>query len=331
MKQKMLCLVIASLIFFCGCTQLTGSKTSNSNDSYSPEYKMVLENTDKYNAYLDFFNHASDLWFFTVIESYFDYFGSEKELIKSSDFPGYFDETASMLEGQLDYSEKARTYIEQKPDYENIDTSMEDLCDSYESLVNTFFYDANNYYFEKEFLKDNYQQGQVIHENMISQYDDLYEKLVQFETEFSTIIYEVEGAELPVLDESGFVIHSSTLRLVLTAKRINTLFQRMGDTSFLEMDLEIFKPLYDLFMNQLEILEDNYRDTAQLKKENLETQSILILEAFVFEANSMKKCLIDTYTMIEANSTNIETVSDHAAGSFEKFADLLISQYNRLI
>lgn len=333
MRKRWLCVLGVLLIFLTSCSQTNGVSSDGAKVDEIAKRVSAGVGLEKYNAYIEFSNHAGGQWFNAIIQGYFDRFGYEDTLSVPEDSldEGFYED---MYETQMEKALPVRENLEKKPDYGDADIQIAALCDSYEKLVGLYFQDVTDYYTQKQYQSDQYEKGQTLHTAMLEAYADYSDQYMEFYWAFNPIIFEVEGAGLEQMEQNEYFINYHTLALLLDAKQLGNLIDEAewSERPLYEIDMEHFKPYYDSFLAHLSQLATYQTDEAQQKKEGLSSSQFAELNNIITLARAAKDRLTNTYQVIEAGSDAIETTEgDGTYGSVENMLSAMIDSYNRFI
>jgi len=308
---------------------------------------------NKYNAYIDILN-TSNAWLSRIEKSYFGQFGYEEEMeIKPrlTEHGWFFFDSDNLYDDRSkNTTQQARGHLSSKPDYEEADTKMLQLCDVLDAVIKLCYDDINNYYRNKEFAQDDFAKGRAYHSQMLARFTELSTATVEFMIAFQPIISKYDEAELARLEKEGLEIRAYRLKLIQTATKIGDLFRMLEfeGVDFLKADLAQYEPLCTAFAEDLEtlilIVTENPDKYA---KEGFGDASSFARGRFMSIASDIKAVTTDILTMIKAGTTEIEPeftgslssgqpkmTSDwkyDPVGTFEGQLDGLIRFYNQSV
>jgi len=298
--------------------------------------------TEKHNSYIELINFATR-WFDAVLLVYFNSFGDEDEPNIDVNFSdGFFFGDTDMYAMYRSITEPARRFAASEPSYGLADEKMIRLCNVLDALIKLYFYEINSYYNSQEYMRDNFEQGRLLHTRMLAYTDALHIALEDFIIAFQPIMIVRQGSDLPRFEEHGAMIRFYSLRLVLTGIEISLLFERLEleGIDFLDADLAEYEPLYDLFVSDLEALRAIYTDQRRQREEGFTSMQAQSLNLFVSHAQQMEVAATDTLNMIRAGTTEIENEltglvttggRNNPVSRFNQRLTRLIGQYNNTI
>ena len=210
MKKRIAALILV-IVMVTGCAGTAGE---------SGAHNEII----KYNAYVELINFI-DGWFGLTIQSYFNTFGTDAEPSFGRDFERMFvgfdevDFDMAELHGRV--HREARRLAGEDPDWGEADARMLVLADAVETVMELYFVEMTEYYSSGAYEADNFQQGHNMHVRMIDYVIAMWDALDDFMHAFSPIIWARQGADLPLFEEHGLVIHAYLLRVVLTGMEIS--------------------------------------------------------------------------------------------------------------
>ena len=314
MKKCIIALLLIAIISLAGCAGNNGSDDqllagyAGNNDSND----QAFDGTEKFNAYVELLNYM-DGWFGGMLQSYFSIFGEDIEPSFDGNFEHMFSTFADhdMMSMHSIHHLAARNHANNAPDWGEVDARMLTLTDAVEAVMELYFVEMTEYYSNRLFEVDDFQLGREMHVRMIAYIGVLWDAYDAFFEAFQYILLEKQGADLPIFEEHGLMIHFYSLRMILTGLEI---LQRG------EEPIAALEDLISLFISDLAALEEA-NSPAQRELEGISEMAASHVNMFITISLQMQTILEDAL----ADGRSI------SATRFGQQLDSLISRYNLII
>ena len=305
MKKRMLALLLVCIFVFsaCGSGNNNGSGNAPANE---------VDETAKYNAYIGLINFI-DGWFNGMLQSYFSIFGNDAEPSFDGNFTSMFAGFArvEMMDLHGRHHRTARNHATRAPDWGETDTRMLKLTDAVEQLLELYFVEMKEYFYGGLYTEDNFQQAYEMHTRFFAYINAMWDAYDAFISAFTPILINRQGADLPLFEEYGFLIHFYALRMLLTGIQ---LLQRENEP------IAALEEYIQLFVSDLSALE--IANTPEQREfEGISAMAADHVNMYTMTADQLADILENAL----ANGHSL------AGTRFEQLFDSLISRYNTIL
>ena len=307
MKKRILAMLLICIFVFTACGNANNNISGN-NNTPAPE----VDGTAKYNAYIDLLNFV-DGWFSGMLQSYFGIFGSDAEPSFDGDFTRMFEGFArvEMMNLHGRHHRSARNHATRAPDWGEADARMLDFADAVERLLELYFVEMTEYFYGGLYEEDNFRQAYEMHTRFFAYIDAMWDAYGAFLSAFTPVLIERQGADLPLFEEHGFVIHFYALRMLLIGIQL----------SWLENEpIAELEEYIRLFISDLSALEAA-NTPEQREFEGISEMAADHVNMYIMIAGELAAVLESAL----ANGSRL------AGTRFEYLFDSLISRYNTIL
>jgi len=340
-------LVLLASIVLVSCSKLKVSpvaSVSSSPPSSTPtstqvspeETKLIakMQEVEKYNAYVGLNNIITGS-LDNVTNRYFEQLGTEESPKIGKNFSFTMLSFSSTDKSNLD---KYLAYSDKKPEFTEIDPIVVKLKPVLQDLI-AVLSEGHEYYDIKGYVDDQFAKSKELHTELLK-ITDAYEPI---RDEFLDAMY-IMGEEqtqltLKELQEEDQMIRYSSLQLILSAEAIDDEMadQDIAADNVLNLDLEKYKAKYDVFVENMNKLNEYAKDEARIKKEGIDGYT---LEQFVKKVKELKVSATNIVDRVnkkkKVDDFNLQSsfFRETQEGTPENFAKNLgqtINSYNKMI
>lgn len=332
MKKLLHMIALVGLVLL----MVTGCGADTSNEAYAGS-EMEF---DKYNLYVEQTNFINGFVSLVVEGYYSQYTDSDGEFTppetKEAMAVNYF------MDNFLETIQSLEVYAGQEPSFGEADTKMITLSQNTYKVM-TLMNEISTYYSEEKYLEDDFEQGRILHDQLVEAYNEMYDAETAFSLAFADTVTKKEEEQRLALKDEGLLMGYYAIEILIQAEEIQEVFIEAGasDENLLDVSLEDYKPVHDKFMEIYNQLVATSQDTDQLEKEGLgdhygvgrymeEVERLASAENALYQA-------IETQTpSTDGDGVIFETNSDGTIGTgahmyFENFYDkyqLSVDAYN---
>lgn len=342
MKKRLLIGMAAAILALSGCQgEIPGAGKAAAKMETTEETTVAPtlpawteeDETSLYNAHVDLYNSLlSDID--QALNRYFSYVEFQEEFVPMGD--DYY--TYSFSDYDFKKMEKLNNLLENKSERSALDDAVLEL-DAPLTEMMTLLNEIYEYTDMNSYLDDDYAKGAEQHTKLwgkLSAYQDIvgaYSDALMTEADIRLM------KSLEQMKEDGLeVLYAVNLSMVSAQAIQNELYaQGIYDENMIEMDLEIIEPLYEEFIQNVDLVLSYNDNEEQLSKEGLADVGNISWSMFVDAMKDTRSSL--TQVMDKARKQEPLSQSDlliSMAGrcslaSFDEGVSSMVSNYNRMI
>lgn len=350
MKNRSMMAVFAALgvmVFASGCSGKTPAAADGQEsqteapeetepeeaEEEEPEGLTEEEEQDLYNLYIKVNNSILDS-VGSSLSRYFNYIEYQEEFVKPD---GYYD-CYSISEYDMESLQETDELVAKKPEKDELDEAYMALSPVLQEL-GAVLNEVDAYTEEEAYLEDDYAKGAELHAEIWKNCEAFETQSMAFVAVLNEIAADQRAEDMEMMKEEGYVVTYSFVKLISTAQEIQTAIYEQGiedDSMMLELDTEALQPLYDQYMEEVDIVLGYLDDTEALGNEGYPTQSAYYM-TFKEAVENSKAELEEIFRKVaeqEAPSdfsiSNVFMVDGSISG-FDSKVSGMVSGYNQMI
>lgn len=306
----------------------------NENEETALSDEEALE-YELYNLYIDINNEMVG-WLDEVISSYFE------AVVYQQEFELYEEDTdyywcLSNASSFYDNMESAKALVEGKSGKDALDKAYIKLYPVMKELAQTLDQVAE-YTDLKSYVDDDFAKGKEYHATIWEKYE-LYVALAEtFIDELTTVANARSLEELEMLKEQGYEATYALIKMITTAQEIQAAIYEQGidDSQVLELDIESLQPLYDQYVEEVQIILDFMKDENIMYEEGfpVKSASYSLLESDIQDS---KVALTDLFERVRNQEAldefelNSGIAADGTIAQFNESLSNMIDNYNNTL
>lgn len=306
----------------------------NENEETALSDEEALE-YELYNLYIDINNEMVG-WLDEVISSYFE------AVVYQQEFELYEENTdyywcLSNASSFYDNMESAKVLVEGKSGKDALDKAYIKLYPVMKELAQTLDQVAE-YTDLKSYVDDDFAKGKEYHATIWEKYE-LYVALAEtFIDELTTVANARSLEELEMLKEQGYEATYALIKMITTAQEIQAAIYEQGidDSQVLELDIESLQPLYDQYVEEVQIILDFMKDENIMYEEGfpIKSASYSLLESDIQDS---KVALTDLFERVRNQEAldefelNSGIAADGTIAQFNESLSNMIDNYNNTL
>lgn len=311
-----------------------GGNADNENEETALSDEEALE-YELYNLYIDINNEMVG-WLDEVISSYFE------AVVYQQEFELYEEDTdyywcLSNASSFYDNMESAKALVEGKSGKDALDKAYIKLYPVMKELAQTLDQVAE-YTDLKSYVDDDFAKGKEYHATIWEKYE-LYVALAEtFIDELTTVANARSLEELEMLKEQGYEATYALIKMITTAQEIQAAIYEQGidDSQVLELDIESLQPLYDQYVEEVQIILDFMKDENIMYEEGfpVKSASYSLLESDIQDS---KVALTDLFERVRNQEAldefelNSGIAADGTIAQFNESLSNMIDNYNNTL
>ncbi len=311
-----------------------GGNADNENEETVLSDEEALE-YELYNLYIDINNEMVG-WLDEVISSYFE------AVVYQQEFELYEEDTdyywcLSNASSFYDNMESAKALVEGKSGKDALDKAYIKLYPVMKELAQTLDQVAE-YTDLKSYVDDDFAKGKEYHATIWEKYE-LYVALAEtFIDELTTVANARSLEELEMLKEQGYEATYALIKMITTAQEIQAAIYEQGidDSQVLELDIESLQPLYDQYVEEVQIILDFMKDENIMYEEGfpVKSASYSLLESDIQDS---KVALTDLFERVRNQEAldefelNSGIAADGTIAQFNESLSNMIDNYNNTL
>lgn len=347
MKNRKLTAVLAALgmmVLAAGCSgktpaaesaDSTGTETQEPAETEEEEPAALTEEEEQelYNLYVKL-NNVMVGRMNESLGKYFEYIDFQEEFTVLRD--DYF--CYSISDSFFTDLDRADELAEQKPEKEELDEAYQALSPVVREL-GTVLNEIYEYADEDTWQEDDYAKGRELHATLWSCMNEYETVGTEFLEKLGAVASDQRAAELEQMKEEGYMVTYSIVKMISTAQEIQGAIYDQGiedDSMMLQLDTEALQPLYDQYMEEVDVVLGYLKDEEALANEGYPTMSayyVTFEDAVENSREELKEIFRKVAEQEEPGSlgiVNVFTVDGSIAG-YDNKVSAMIDDYNRMI
>lgn len=347
MKKQLLIGIAAAILALSGCqggTTEAGKAAAGAETATGPTMAPTLpeptlpawtedDETDLYNAHVDLYNSTLTS-IDDALNRYFRYVEFQEEFVHTNDT--YF--TNSFIENDFKRIEKINNMLANKSERSALDDAFLALDAPLTELM-TMLNEIYEYTNMKSYLDDDYAKGAEQHALLWGMLEPYQNIAWTYSDALTTESDRRQMESLEEMKEDGYEILYAVNLTIISAQAIqNELYaQGINDDNMIEMDLTIIEPLYQEFIENVDLVLSYKDNEEQLSKEGLTSFTSLNWSTFVSSMEDTRSSLakvMDKARRQEPLSQSDRMISmpgNTSLVSFSGGVSAMIDNYNRMI
>ena len=357
-KQKILffCLAAAFMSITAGCdakevfqTALSemSSEQTASEETVSEEVSSEEELTktqalkeqedaaiasELYNTYIEV-NNTMVGRFGDVLTSYFKYVEVQEEFVLLDEDYWCLSNISTFYESM----DRAYELANQKTQKDELDEAYLELYPVMRELSSTLD-EVYQYTDLKSYVDDDYAKGKEYHAIIWKDYTQYETLSAAFIEQLSSVAYEKRMEDMQSLKEAGYEGTYSVMKLITTAQEIQDAIYAQGidDSRLIELDIEALQPLYDQYVEEVQICLEYLADENAMAEEGFPTNSSYY-SFFEDAVGKSKLALTELFQRVEKQDPVDEFYldsyfpDDGTIANFDDTVSDIISNYNSML
>ena len=289
-------------------------------------------NSELYNTYIEINNQMVGR-FDDVLVSYFEYVDFQEEFVVLEE--DYW--CLSNISTFYDYMDYANELLDYKSEMDALDEAYLDLYPIMEELAITL--DAVAQYTDlKSYVDDDYARGEVYHAVIWEAYAQ-YEYLSDiFYNELDKVAAVQQKEDMENMKAEGYVATYSIMKLLTTAQEIQDAIYAQGvdDYNLIELDTEALQPLYDQYVEEVQICLGYLADEDLMYEEGFPVNSAYF-STFDDAVGESKVALTELFQRVERQEPVDEFyldsffADDGTIAKFDETVSEIINDYNKML
>lgn len=344
-KKKWICLGLAAMLLTmtAGCrgtvetlladsSEMTeATEITEMQESETPE-ESEEEASELYNTYIEI-NNMMVGRFNDVIVSYFKYVDFQEEFVLLEE--DYW--CLSNISTFYDSMERAYELSSQKTEKDAIDNAYLALYPVMKELASTI--DEVEQYTElKSYVDDDYAKGKEYHAIIWEDYQQYETLAAEFMTQLSELASAKRMEDMERIKEEGYEGTYAVMKVISTAQEIQTAIYEQGidDSRVIELDTEALKPLYDQYVEEVQVCLEYLSDEDAMAEEGFPVNSAYF-SMFSRTVGESKLALTELFQRVEEQKPvdefylNSSFPDDGTIANFDEKVSEMINDYNHML
>lgn len=300
-------------------------------ESEEPAGLSEEEEQKLYNTYIDI-NNVMVGRYYDVLDRYFKYVDDQEEFMLLGDYYSGISLISSFYESM----DQADELLSRKTERTEVDDAYAALSPVMRELALALD-EVSDYTDDDGYEKDDFAKGKELHAIIWNDYHE-YEVLGEnFLNKLGAVASEKRADDMAELEAEGYVVTYAIMKMVSTAQEIQAAIYEQGidDSTMLELDIETLQPLYDQYMEDVQMVQNYLTDENTMMEEGYPVRSAYF-QSFKDAVGKSKEELEEIFehvgnqTPVSAVSiTNAFIVSGTPSG-FDSKVSAIISNYNTM-
>ncbi|WP_054972271.1 DUF3829 domain-containing protein [Paenibacillus sp. A3] len=225
---------------------------------------IAATESEKERAYWEMKNYIDSHLIEKVLSDYFENLGDGEQPAIPKDFD-YKMLSFSTYKGnrtnKTEILDKSLSYADKKPVFPTVDPIVIRMKPVINELKAALA-EAYDYYEMKNYVDDNFAKGKELHARIRQAWVAFYPIREEFSVAMRNLGAELRKAHLESYTSDKQDFRYSTLKLVVDAEALSAELSRQGimADNMLDLDMNAFKPKYDLLVEDLKIVAQQYQD-----------------------------------------------------------------------
>lgn len=314
-------------------TQEEAEPAEEEQKEEAPAALTEEEEQDLYNLYIKVNNSILDS-VSSSLSRYFSYVEYQEEFVKPD---GYYD-CYSISEYDFESLQEADELVAKKPEKDELDEAYMALSPVLQELA-AALNEVDAYTEEESYLQDDYAKGAELHAEVWKNCEAFESGSMEFVAILNGVAAEQRAADMEMMKEEGYVVTYAFVKLISTAQEIQTAIYEQGiedDSMMLELDTDALQPLYDQYMEEVEVVLAYLDDTEALGNEGYPTQSAYYM-TFKEAVENSKAELEEIFRKVAEQeppkdfSIANAFMVDGSISGFDSKVSAMVSGYNQMI
>lgn len=281
---------------------------------------------EKESAYWKMSSYLNSHLLEKVLPHYFENLGGGEQPVMQKD-SGYkmlsFSANSRNRTNKTEVFEKSLSYADKEPAFPTVDPIVIRMKPVINELMAALT-EAYNYYDAKDYVDDNFAKGKELHTRIRQAAAELYPMRDEFKWAMNNLDTELRKVHLENYKDDKQSIDYTRLKFVVDAEALSAELARQGLTAanVLDLDMNAFKPKYDVFVENFRVLTQQYQDISA--KNSMDKYKY---EKFVEAAKEVKAAASEIVERVNKKEKvkNNENKAEHPSGTPEKFSSKVAS------
>ncbi|MBU7316713.1 DUF3829 domain-containing protein [Paenibacillus oleatilyticus] len=224
---------------------------------------MAATEPEKERAYWAMKDYIDSHLIEKVLSDYFENLGDGEQPVIPKDFD-YKMRSFSTYKGsrtnKTELLDRSLSYVDKKPVFPTVDPIVIRMRPVINELKAALA-EAYDYYEMKNYVDDNFAKGKELHARIRQAWAALYPIREEFSAAMRNLGAELRKAHLESYTSDKQDFRYSTLKLVVDAEAMSAELSHQGITAdnVLDLDMNAFKPKYDVLVEDLKIVTQQYQ------------------------------------------------------------------------
>ncbi|MCP1306347.1 DUF3829 domain-containing protein [Paenibacillus tyrfis] len=280
--------------------------------------------TEKKSAYWEMKSYIDSHLLKKVLPHYFENLGDGEQPLTPKDYKMLsFSMNSRDRTNKTQVFEKGLSYADKEPAFPTVDPIVIRMKPVINELMAALT-EAYDYYDAKDYVDDNFAKGKELHARIRQAAAELYPIKDEFDLAMNNLDTELRKVHLENYKDDKQNIDYTRLKFVVDAEALSAELARQGITAanVLDLDMNAFKPKYDVLVEDFKILTQQYQDISA--KNSMDKYKY---EKFVEAAKEVKAAASEIVERVNKKEKvkNIPSPNDykaeHPSGTPEKFSN----------